>query len=452
MAIFCAFVAQFIAAPAPCDAQETTFMRNEDGFVERIEQDYEVIPDGSLTLDAEVGSVRVDSWANDGMEIRIEKRVRARLEERARTAFDEIEVILSQRDDDVRIEVVDERSLSFFRNRASVEIVVRVPEVCTLDLRTVDGSIEIENTKGPVTANAVDGDIVIGPADSEITAGTTDGNIEIADVKGSITASAMDGDIEINGTIGQVAARTIDGDIEIRNTQGNVEANAVDGSVEIARTTGDVFARTTDGDIEVRNAQGAVDVNTVDGRIETMTTESNVDASTLEGDIGLFDARGYVSAQSARGSIEVGVARTRRGSGSNNTGKPSLPTYAESLDTVPPHADSPDTVPPDADSPDSGQDSETLLELETSEGDVTIYLPSTLAASIEAEGSSGGLLLSRLWRDEVGHIYSDFGLNQSEWGVFFYIQSEASGEINGGGDRIRLRTNSGNIYIKEKNR
>ncbi len=442
VATFCAFVVPFIAAPAPCDAQETTFMRIEDGFVERIEQNYEVIPDGSLTLDAEVGSVRVDSWTNDGMEIRIEKRVRARLEERARTAFDEIEVILSQRDNNVRIEVVDVRPSSFFRERASVEIAVRVPEFCTLDLRTVDGSIEIENTKGPVTANAVNGDIEIGPADSKITAGTTDGNIEIADVKGSITASAMDGDIEINGTIGQVAARTIDGDIEIRNTQGNVEANAVDGSVEIARTTGDVFARTTDGDIEVRNTQGAVDVKTVDGRIETMTTESNVDASTLEGDIGLFDARGYVSAQAARGSIEVGVARTRRGSGSNNTGKPSLPTYAES----------PDTVPPDADSPDSGQDQETLLELETSEGDVTIYLPSALAASIEAEGSSGGLLLSRLWRDEVGHIYSDFGLNQSEWGVFFYIQSEASGEINGGGDRIRLRTNSGNIYIKEKNR
>ena len=421
-AILCTCVAVFTTAPAPCDAQETTFIRDENGFVERIEQYYEVKPDGSLTLNAEIGSVQVDSWTNDGMEIRIEKRVRARLEERARSAFDEIEVVLSQRDNDVRIEVVDDGSLSFFRKRASVEITVRVPEFCTLDLKTVDGSIEVEDMKGPVTVSAVDGDIEIGPADSQINAGTTDGNIEIADVKGSITASA------------------VDGDIEIRNTQGTVNADAVDGNIDIRHSTGEVSASTTDGDIEIRNTQGAVNVNTVDGRIETMTTAGNVDASTLKGDIGLFDTRGYVKAQATRGSIEVGVARTNRVSDPNNTGEPSLP----------PDSVSPDTDPPDADPPDSDQDPETLCNLETTEGNVTVYLPDDLAASIEAEGSSGGLLLSRLWREEVGHINSDFGLNQSEWGVFFYRQSEASGDINGGGDRIRLKTNSGNIYIKER--
>ena len=411
-AILCTCVAVFTTAPAPCDAQETTFIRDENGFVERIEQYYEVKPDGSLTLDAEIGSVQVDSWTNDGMEIRIEKRVRARLEERARSAFDEIEVVLSQRDNDVRIEVVDDGSPSFFRKRASVEITVRVPEFCTLDLKTVDGSIEVEDMKGPVTVSAVDGDIEIGPADSQINAGTTDGNIEIADVKGSITA------------------RAVDGDIDIRNTQGTVNADAVDGNIDIRHSTGEVSASTTDGDIEIRNTQGAVNVNTVDGRIETMTTAGNVDASTLEGDIGLFDTRGYVKAQATRGSIEVGVARTNRVSDPNNTGGPSLP--------------------PDSESPDTDQDPEILCNLETIEGDVTVYLPDDLAASVEAEGSSGGLLLSRLWREEVGHINSDFGLNQSEWGVFFYRQSEASGDINGGGDRIRLKTNSGNIYIKER--
>ncbi len=421
-AILCTCVAVFTTAPAPCDAQETTFIRDENGFVERIEQYYEVKPDGSLTLDAEIGSVQVDSWTNDGMEIRIEKRVRARLEERARSAFDEIEVVLSQRDNDVRIEVVDDGSPSFFRKRASVEITVRVPEFCTLDLKTVDGSIEVEDMKGPVTVSAVDGDIEIGPADSQINAGTTDGNIEIADVKGSITA------------------RAVDGDIDIRNTQGTVNADAVDGNIDIRHSTGEVSASTTDGDIEIRNTQGAVNVNTVDGRIETMTTAGNVDASTLKGDIGLFDTRGYVKAQATRGSIEVGVARTNRVSDPNNTGEPSLP----------PDSVSPDTDPPDADPPDSDQDPETLCNLETTEGNVTVYLPDDLAASIEAEGSSGGLLLSRLWREEVGHINSDFGLNQSEWGVFFYRQSEASGDINGGGDRIRLKTNSGNIYIKER--
>ena len=119
--------------------------------------------------------------------------------------------------------------------------------------------------------------------------------------------------------------------------------------------------------------------------------------------------------------------------------------------TVPPGSNTPEPPAPIvADPPEARPSPDTRCDLETKEGDVTIYLPDDLAATIEAEGSSGGLVLSRLWRDGVGHIYSDFGLNRSEWGVFFYIQSEAFDDINGGGDRFRLNTSSGNIHIKKK--
>ena len=305
VAVFCACVVPLTAAPAPCYAQEVTFTRVENGFVESTEQNYKVDPGGSLTLEAEIGSIQVDGWTNDEVEIRIAKRMEGRREERARSVFDEIEVILSQRDNDVRIQVVDRRSPGIFggrvrvsaglfrSSRVSVEMKVRVPERYTLDLSTVDGSIQIGDIKGPVTARAVDGDIDIGVSNGDVTARTTDGHIEI------------------------------------HSTQGTVDARAVDGDIDIGVSNGDVTARTT-------------------------------------------------------------------------------------------------------------------------EGDVTIYLPEALAATIEAEGSSGGLLLSRLWRDEVGRIHSDFAMNKSEWGVFFYRQSEGSVDINGGGDRIRLKTNSGNIYIRER--
>ncbi len=361
VAVFCACVVPLTAAPAPCYAQEVTFTRVENGFVESIEQNYKVDPGGSLTLEAEIGSIQVDGWTNDEVEIRIAKRMEGRREERARSAFDEIEVILSQRDNDVRIQVVDRRSPGIFggrvrvsaglfrSSRVSVEMKVRVPERYPLDLSTVDGSIQIGNIKGPVTARAVDGDIDIGVSNGDVTARTTDGHIEI------------------HGTHGGITARTIDGDIEIRSTEGYV------------------------------------------------------DAATLDGDIELFNANGYVKADAVRGNIVADFVRT-----------------------------SLDAALPDADPPDADQESEPRYHLETTEGDVTIYLPEALAATIEAEGSSGGLLLSRLWRDEVGRIHSDFAMNKSEWGVFFYRQSEGSVDINGGGDRIRLKTNSGNIYIRER--
>ncbi len=401
-------------------------MRDEDGFVESIEQRYTVDSEGSLTLKAEIGSVQVDSWTNDEVKIHIEKRMNARREQRARSAFDEVDVVLSRQDNDVHVRVIDKKKSIFLRNlrnRVSVKVTVRVPEPYALDLSTVDGSIVIKNTKGPVTARAVDGGIEIGSADSQVNAGTTDGNIEIADLTGSITARTVDGDIEVDSTKGHVKASTTDGDIEIHNTRGSVIANAVDGSVDIRHVTGDVIARTTDGDVEIHSTQGAVTAKSVDGRIETRATEGDVDASTLKGDIDLYGTKGYVKAQAVRGSISLDVARTNSDTDRAGPGPQNI-----------------------------DQDPDTRFLLETTEGDVTIYLPEDLAASIEAEGSSGGLLLSRLWRDEVGRVYSDFGLNQSEWGVFFYRQSEASGDINGGGNRIRLQTHSGNIYIKERNR
>lgn len=483
MAVFCAFAVPYIAAPAPGLAQETNFTRDENRFVETIEQRYEVGPEGTLTLQAETGSIQVDSRTNGEVEVRIVKRIEGRREDRARRALDEIETVLSRQEDDVHIQVVDKNESFFRRNRVTVEMTVRVPERYNLDLSTVDGSIEIEDIAGTVTASAVDGDIVIeditgpvtavtvdgdieiGPADGPVDAGTTDGDIEIVDVKGSITAHTVDGDVDIDSTRGRVTASTMDGDIEIRNTQGPVTADSVDGNIEILHATGDVITGTADGDIEISHTQGVVTANTADGNIDANTTGGDVDAGTLEGNIHLFDTRGSVEARAARGSIEVYVARGNPDADPDATGDPPLPPGPESPDADPPDTEQPDAGPPEIGSPDSGppdsgppdsglritdQDPDNRWILATTEGDVTIHLPGDLAASVEAEGSSGGLVLSRLWREDLGHIFSDFRLNQSELGVFFYIQSEASGHINGGGDRIRLKTNSGNIYIRER--
>ena len=368
-AVCCTCAALCIAAPSPCNAQETNFKRDENGFLETIEQAFRVDPDGTLTLESDTGSIQVDSWVNDEVEIRIVKRVKGRREDRARSAFEEIEVFLSRRDDDVHIRIVDNNESIFLRSRVTVKMTARVPERYSLDLSTVDGNIEIENMKGPVTAIAEDG------------------------------------------------------------------------TIDIRHVTGNVIARTTDGDIQIRDTQSAVKVDAGDGNIETWSTEGRVEASTLEGDIGLFKALGAVTAKTLRGNIDVEVARTNRDSDSRGKSKR----------TVPPVSNSPETPEPTvADPPEARPSLDTRCDLDTNEGDVTIYLPDDLAATIEAEGSSGGLVLSRLWRDDVGHIYSDFGLNKSEWGVFFYIQSEAFDDINGGGDRFRLNTSSGNIHIKKK--
>ena len=294
-------------------------MRDGNEFVEKTERNYALDPEGTLTIDADYGSVRIESWRSDEVDILVEKRYKGHRDERARQTFEHLKVETSHQENEVgiRVDNQNEGAEWYLLNRVSLEMRVQVPETFNLDVKTVDGKIIIGNMKGVVTAGAVDGNIEIASAGGDVNASTTDGNIWIGNVRGMVTTRAVDGNIKIENAYRDLTA---------------------------------------------------------------VSTDGNVEATLMVSDPGL-DPR---------------------------------------------------------------------CHLVSTEGDVTIHLPDDLAASIEAEGSSGGLLLSRLWREEVGHINSDFGLNQSEWGVFFYRQSEASGDINGGGDRIRLKTNSGNIYIKER--
>ena len=202
---------------------------------------------------------------------------------------------------------------------------------------------------------------------------------------------AVDGMIEIVTAHGDVFARTTDGNIKIENARALVTARAVDGKIDISDANGDINASTTDGNIRVGNVHGTVTTKAVDGNIR------------------IQNAHGSVSAISTDGNVEAALVVTAPGLNPR-------------------------------------------CHLISAEGDVTIHLPENLAASIEAEVSSGGLVLSRLWRDEVGRLQSDFGLNKSEFGVLHYNRIKAHGDINGGGDLIRLESTSGNVFIRKRGR
>lgn len=111
-----------------------------------------------MAVDADFGSVRVESWSNDEVDVEIEKRRSGISEDSAREAFDDVAVDISQRDNDVDIRI--DRKSRFGSDRVSVDIRVRVPESHSLDLKTSGGDIKISNaTGGGVTAQTSGGDI-----------------------------------------------------------------------------------------------------------------------------------------------------------------------------------------------------------------------------------------------------------------------------------------------------
>lgn len=234
------------------DAQDTEMMRTDRGFVESTTAMYTVDPGGELTIDADFGSVRIETAATDKVEILVEKQRKEGTEDEARRAFEEVEVTTEQQGNDVHIRVDHSRWLG--RNGMSVEMTVQVPYTYNLDIETAGGSI------------------IIADLDGEIMAKTAGGSVRIGATQGDVNARTLGGSIRIGPTEGGVAAKTLGGSIEIGDTKGDVSAHTMGGSIRVGRTEGDLTAYTMGGNITVESASGKVSAKTLGGKVRVGST------------------------------------------------------------------------------------------------------------------------------------------------------------------------------------
>lgn len=432
-------VGLLVASAYACGAQEVTFMREGMGHVERIHQKYAVDGAGTLTVDTDFGSVRVESWPSDEVDVEVEKRRTGISEDSARDAFDEVSVDISQQENDVNIRI--ERDRRFRSNDVSVDIQVKVPETYSLDLKTSGGDIDIGDLRGDVVARTSGGDINVGnvtdavirvhtsggdvtvkggaretkvstsggdieirDARGAVDATTSGGDVTIGDAAGEVSAKTSGGDIKIGRTDGEVTVRTSGGDIEIDQAGGNTDATTSGGDIRIGHTTGEVKAKTSGGDIKIERADGEVDVHTSGGDVTIDSAEGRLKAGTSGGDISIGNATGGgVTAKTSGGDIEAGLRATV-----------------------------------------SALEEDWLLQ--SSGGELTIRIPEDLQASLEAEIQIGS---SWFGRDKEYRIDTDFNLDEQDDGGRNGKTVRATGDINGGGHLIRLKTSDGDIRIQK---
>lgn len=239
LAVACVCIAVKLNSVAQ-DTQDTELMRAGQGFVESVTAAYTVDPGGELIIDADFGSVRIETSTSNKVEILVEKRLEGGTEDQARRAFDEVEITTEQQGSDVHIRVDKKRWLSFKGSRVSVVMKVQVPESFNLEIDTLGGSIEIEDLDG------------------EIMAKTAGGSVRTGATKGDVTARTLGGSIRIGPTEGSVYAKTLGGSIDIGDTKGDVDAKTLGGSIRVGRTEGDVTAYNLVGNIIVEAASGKV--------------------------------------------------------------------------------------------------------------------------------------------------------------------------------------------------
>lgn len=366
-----------------------------------MEQEFNVGDGGRLTINSDAGHIEISTWDQNQVRVRV----------RNTEGFD---VDMEQRGNDVEVTAEGRGGRFFgFRRGSNISFNVDVPLNYNLELDTGGGHIEVEDINGNVEVDTSGGYIEIGRvSQGDVNADTSGGHITVEYADGDVVADTSGGHITIGDVTGDVSADTSGGRITIGNVAGNILADTSGGSIEVGEGGGRVELDTSGGSIRAAWARGALIADTSGGNIFLAGSDTSVEADTSGGNIVIEGGNGPVSADTSGGRITI----------SGTTGPISADTAGGRIE-----------VDLSAVSGSIGGD----VVLETAGGDVTVRIPSDLAATINAD-----LRISRRSRGDY-RIYTDFPLTVREEDDRII----GRGDINGGGDRIILETTNSDIHI-----
>jgi DUF4097 and DUF4098 domain-containing protein YvlB len=350
----------------------------------------------NLRVKLSAGSARVQGGSQAGITYVIHRRTYRSSEQEARREFESNRIIASVKGDTAWI-VADSRGSK--ESKCADDFVINVP-------RGLD-SAKIETGGGNVNATGIGGRV-------EISSGG--GNLRVDDIGGDAVAETGGGTIEVGSVAGDVSLETGGGNIKIASVKGEIKAQSGGGSVVVLSGLQGAVLETGGGSIRVEKCSGAVKATTGGGSVDLGEIGGSAQIETGAGSIRLASAKGRVQAQTGGGSIQLdGAASVQAETAAGGIAVKLL-------------------------SSTGGRNNSTL---ETSAGDITVYLANDLAISIRAEIEIAN-----------GHtIRSDFSdIHISSEGGPWEKTVTAEGQLNGGGPVLKVRTNSGNVSFRRVSR
>jgi len=388
----------FLIEEPGSEEPNTQVFRDAKAWVEETQGTISIPGGQLLSLRTERGTVRVNTGKPGEVSYHIRKRAYWRSEEDARRLFRAFVVRVRPTATEVRIvgEQIRQRWQDEFE-KFQVEYEFTVPPTFRADVQTQGGNIEIAAPLVSLRAVTAGGNIRAGDIGGETSAETAGGNIAFGHIGGPLRALTAGGDIHVESVRGLAMLETNGGSIAIGHVQGAIRARTAGGDIYIEGATEDVYAVTAGGRIVVGGAGGRVQAETAGGNIRIADAGGLVEAQTAGGGIELDRIRGAIRAATMAGNI---LARL-------------------------------------------GGDTKLVSAsvLQTSFGDVEVYIPPELQLTIEAviEMAAGR------------KIRTDFPLKIESSGAehFNVYQVRAYGELNGGGQVLKIKTVGGAIVIRK---
>jgi len=395
----CAILVWLTALPWPAFSQSMVKqgapVRRGNAWTETYEWNAPAREGGKLILRADMGSVEIVPGSGNQLEGRVVVRVYTGSGEMARRVFDAYHLSAHSIAGGGVYVTAEFAGSRRHGGNVGAEFNIKLPVRFNLDVETQGGDIGLQ-----------------GPLQGEARLTTAGGDIHAPDISGPCRMETAGGDISLGNLGARAEVRTAGGSIHVGNVQGDATIETSGGGIQVGQVDGALRAETAGGDVVIAGAAGQVMAQTAGGQIDVGPTRGSVRAETAAGNIRLRGARGQVVVETAGGSIDLyGLGAGVR---ANTSAGRILAEF------------------------DSAAKSFASSKLETSVGDVFVYLPASLPLTIDAaiDASAGH------------HIVTDFPLsilgNKENFGEGTI---RGQGALNGGGEVLRIRTVAGNIEI-----
>jgi DUF4097 and DUF4098 domain-containing protein YvlB len=372
-------------------AQETHISREGGAWAQEITGSLAAVK--NLRVKVDTGSVVVHGAQQPGINYVAHIRFGTSSEEEARRQFGEYKITAYVKGDTAWI-VGDWQGRREPRHCNS-EFSVTVPrDMMLVKLETAGGSVDAMHLAGSVQAETGGGSIHLDDIGGGVNAETGGDSISIGTVNGDATLHTGGGAINVYQANGKIVAETGGGNVDIRSAAQGAVIETGGGNIRVQHCNGRVKASTGGGNLDLADIGGPVEVDTGGGSIRLASAKGYARAETGSGRIDLYDVPS-AKAETGAGGITVKLV---------NTG-------GERHDS----------------------------DLETSVGDITVYIAPDVALNVWASVDMGsGHRITSEFPDI--HIQS-----QGDWGAKSY---SAEGKLNGGGPTLKVHTSSGDISFR----
>jgi DUF4097 and DUF4098 domain-containing protein YvlB len=210
---------------------------------EEINKIMDAASDGRVHISNVAGSVEVDGWSRNQVEI-------------TGTLGSGVEELVFERDgDEILIKVKTRHNSS---RSGSSDLIVKVPEASSLRVNTVSADVEVDNVTGEQRLESVSGDIVTSAHAEDIEIETVSGDVEVDGDEKRMRSrfNTVSGDVEAENLAGEIAAESVSGDLVITSGEfSRAYVHTVNGEIVYHAKL------LNDGRLEIETVNGEVDVN-----------------------------------------------------------------------------------------------------------------------------------------------------------------------------------------------